>query len=86
MSAGATLKIAIQNVLTFLQDRSRERLNGVGKTCLIHAQVQSQVAEFLKSVCAHSFNHSFSPSERSYAVNKSCFASREWVALFVRFL
>ena len=39
MSAGATSKIAIQNALAFLQDGSRERLNGVRKTCLIHAKV-----------------------------------------------
>ena len=38
----------------------------------------SQVAEVLKSVGAHSFNHSLSPSERFYAVTRSCFASREW--------
>ena len=66
MSAGATSKIAIQNALTFLQDRS----NGIRKTCLMHAksQYQSLVAS----------------SEKFYAVTRSCFNSRDWVALFVR--
>ena len=53
MSAGATSKIAMRDALTFLQDRSRERLNGVRKTCMIHAKVHiTGGGDLEKRLCA----------------------------------